>query len=165
MYMTIKFAKRVASDLLHRGSSSIRISSASLEDAEKAITRDDVRRLIKSGGIFALKAKHNASSRSKILKEKRAEGRRRGIGRRRGTRQARRGISWEKKVRSQRTFLKKLKELQKLDTATFNTLYGQVKGNVYANKAALVIHLRDQGIVITDEEIKKINEEISKQYR
>ncbi len=163
--MTIKFAKRVASDMMHRGINAIRINSASMEDAEKAITRDDVRKLIKSGGIIAIKAKHNVSARSKVLREKRSEGRRRGMGRRRGTRQARRGISWEKKVRSQRAFLKMLKSMGKIDTSTFNSLYGQIKGNVYANKAALVIHLRDQGIQVSDDEVKKINEEVGKQYK
>ncbi len=162
--MTIKFAKRVASELLRRGVNSIRISSTSLADAEKAITRDDVRRLIGSGGIMALKAKHNASSRSKVLREKRSEGRRRGPGRRRGTRKARQGIGWEKKVRSQRIFLKKLKAMKKIDTAQFNALYGQIKGNVYANKAALLIHLGDQGIRLSDEELKRINDEIRAQY-
>ncbi len=163
--MTIKFTKRVASELMHRGVSAIRISANSLEEADKAITRDDVRRLIASGGVIALKEKHNVSARSKELRIKRSEGRSRGIGRRKGTRKARQGSGWEKKIRSQRIFIKKLKLMGKIDTKTFNTLYGQVKGNVYASKANIVIHLRDQGTKISDEEIGKINEEIRQTYK
>ena len=106
--MTIKFTKRVASQLLSRGVHAIRVNPSAFEEASKAITREDVRRLISAGSIFALKEKHNVSARSKLLKQKREEGRSRGTGSRRGTRKARAGTGWEKKVRSQRFLLKRL---------------------------------------------------------
>ncbi len=162
--MTVKFTKRVASELMDRGINSIRVNPSAFEEADKAITRDDVRKLISSGGVYAVKEKHNVSARSKLLRQKRSEGRSRGIGMRKGTRKARAGRTWEKKVRSQRLFIKKLKAMGKIDTKKFNELYGQVKGNVYANKGALLIHLSDSGIKVTEEELKKINEEIRQQY-
>ncbi|MCL4375807.1 hypothetical protein M1394_03340 [Candidatus Marsarchaeota archaeon] len=87
--MSIKFAKRAAGQILNRGESSIRINQNSLQDAAKAITKEDVRALISNGGIYAIPAKHNVSMNSKTLRKKRSEGRRRGKGRRRGTSNAR----------------------------------------------------------------------------
>ncbi len=162
--MTVKFTKRVASELMNRGMSAIRVNPSAFEDADKAITRDDVRKLISSGGVYAIKEKHNVSARSKLLRQKRSEGRSRGVGMRKGTRKARQGRTWEKKVRSQRLLLKKLKAIGKIDTRKFNELYGQIKGNVYANKGALLLHLSDSGIKVTDEELKKINDEIRQLY-
>ncbi|MCL4553436.1 MAG: 50S ribosomal protein L19e [Candidatus Marsarchaeota archaeon] len=163
--MTIKFAKRVAASIMRRGVNAIRIKPGSYDEVDKALTRDDVRKLIGTGSVFAVGEKHNASTRSKRLHQKRSEGRSRGPGWRRGTQKARRGRVWEKKVRSQRLFLKKLKSMGKVDTKTFNRLYGQIKGNAYASKGALVLHLEDQGIKISEDEMKQISEHAKANYR
>ncbi len=163
--MTLQFTKRVASQLLGRGISAIRIKPTAIEEAKKAITRDDVRKLIKDGNVFAIKAKHNISMNSKILKKKREEGRRRGIGRRRGTAKARQGISWEKKIRSQRLLLQELKAMGKIDSKQFKRFYMLSKGNAFPNKASMLLHMKDQGISISDEELTKINENIKKRYK
>lgn len=163
--MTIKFAKRAASNILNRGMSAIRVKPSSFADVDKAITRDDVRRLIGSGDIYALPAKHNISANSKELRKKRSEGRMRGPGNRRGTRKARQGRTWEKKVRSQRFFLKRLKAMNKIDTKKFNELYGLVKGNVYADKQSLILHLREEGVTLSEQELKQINDLAKQQYQ
>ncbi len=163
--MTIKFTKRVASQLLSRGVHAIRVNPSAFEEASKAITREDVRRLISAGSIFALKEKHNVSARSKLLKQKREEGRSRGTGSRRGTRKARAGTGWEKKVRSQRFLLKRLKEMGKLDTVMFNKMYGLVKGNTYSSKAAMLLHLKEEGVTLSEQEMSKINEAFKAQYK
>ena len=59
--MSIKFAKRAASQILNRGETSIRINPNSLQDAAKAITKEDVRALISNGGIYTIPEKHNIS--------------------------------------------------------------------------------------------------------
>ncbi len=164
--MTLKFAKRVAAQLLNRGESSIRFREDAIPEIAKAITREDIKKLIGNGSILALKAKHNISMNAKIMRKKRAEGRRRGVGRRKGTKGARRGvISWEKKVRSQRMLLSELKRIKKLDSKQFMKFYMLVKGNSFANKASLLLHMKDEGISISDEEIRGINEKIKGYYK
>jgi large subunit ribosomal protein L19e len=162
--MSLKFAKRVGAEILNRGESSIRINPNAIEDVKKALTREDVRKLIKDGAVFAVKAKHNVSMNSKILRKKRSEGRRRGVGRRRGSRKARGGISWEKKVRVQRAMLKELKHMGKLDSANFNRFYMLVKGNSFHDKASLLLHLKDHGINISDDEKKIVDAAMKKRY-
>ncbi|MHB1830273.1 MAG: 50S ribosomal protein L19e domain-containing protein [Candidatus Micrarchaeaceae archaeon] len=164
--MGVIFAKRAAGSILNRGTSAIRIKPDAVSEATKALTKDDIRKLIGSGSIYAIKEKHNVSRRAKLNKKARSEGRRRGIGRRRGTDKARAGTGvWEKKVRSQRRLIKELKLMKKIDTKTFNDFYKHIKGNEYATKATVILHLREQGIVITDEELKSIKEKAAQEYR
>jgi large subunit ribosomal protein L19e len=163
--MTIKFARRAASEMLGRGESSIRVNPASLDDVKKAMTREDVRRLIQSGGILALKEKRNISMNSKILKERRSKGRRRGQGKRRGTDRARQGSRWAKKARSQRRLLKKLRSSGKIEGSRFKKYYRLVKGGAFADKASLMLHMNEDGVKVSAEELKAISEEISKEYK
>lgn len=97
--MSVKLTRRVASELLKRGESAVKIKPDALKDAEKAITREDVRNLIKSGNIYATKAKHNISAYSKVLREKRKKGRRRGMGRRKRNAQG----SWNSGIQEEDT--------------------------------------------------------------
>mgnify|MGYP001626234827 CR=1 FL=1 len=83
----------------------------------------------------------------------------------RGTAKARAGRVWEKKVRSQRLLLKKLKEMKKIDTKTFNRFYALIKGNAFPDKRSLLLHLDEEGIKVNDEELKQINDYIKSQYR
>lgn len=163
--MTTRFTRRIAAELLHRGESSVRINPAQLDKASKAMTREDVKKLIKDGSVFALKEKHNLSMHARWLKLRREKGRRRGQGRRRGTSKARQGSRWEKKARSQRLLLKSLKLNGKIDKQTFRRYYMLVKGNSFPDKASLLLHLGEEGIKVTTEELNSINQEIGKRYK
>lgn len=163
--MTIKFTRRIASEIMKRGESSIRINPSGIDDAKKAMTREDVRTLIKNGGVYAIKKKHNVSMNSKLLKIRRSKGRGRGPGKRKGTLNARRGNTWIKKVRSQRSLLNRLKLMGKLDNVSFNKYYMLVKGNSFPDKASLILHIREDGINLKDEDIKTIQEYMKSQYK
>ncbi len=164
--MSIKFAKRAASEIMGRGGSAIRIKPSALSDAAKAITKDDVRKLISDKNIYAIPEKHNVSMNSKVLRKKRDEGRRRGPGRRKGTFKARAGRRWEKKVRSQRMLLRSLKQMKKIDNKTFGKFYGLVKGNAFPDKASLLLHLGEKtGVKLSAEELAKIDEQARARYK
>jgi large subunit ribosomal protein L19e len=155
--MSIKLTKRIASDLIGRGESAIKIKPDFTAQAKKAITREDVRALVKSGGIYAVKAKHNLSAYSKVLREKRIKGRRRGMGRRKGTIAARGGLLlYKKKIRGQRRLIKALKEEKSIDNIKFKKYYALVKGGNFATKGSLLSHIRNDGIVIADEKAKQL---------
>ncbi len=158
--MSVKLTKRVASSILKRGESAIKIREGSIEDANKAITRDDVRGLIKSGAIYAVKRKREVYKRVKPVKRKR------GTGKRKGTNKARLGGSpWKKKARSQRMLLKRLREMGKIDGAVFRRYYLHVKGNIFPDKRSLLLHLGDEGIKVSDEELKQISEYMRDAHR
>ena len=129
--MTIRLTKRIAADLLGRGLSSVRIKSTGMADAEKAITREDVRALIKKGDVYAMKEKRNVSTYGKLLKIKRSKGRSRGTGRKRGTVNARGSIEYKKKIRAQRRVLLALKEDNTINNELFKEFYRLVRGGFH----------------------------------
>ena len=102
---------------------------------------------------------------SKLLKIRRSKGRGRGPGKRKGTLKARRGERWIKQVRSQRLLLDRLRSMGKLDNITFNKYYMLVKGNSFPDKASLILHIREGGIKINEEDIKAINDYAKSQYK
>lgn len=154
--MSIKLTRRVAADLLGRGTSAVRIKEDAIPEAEKAITRDDVRALIQKGLVYAEKKKHNISAYGKILKEKRGQGRKRGTGKRRGTEKARASVEYKKRVRAQRRVLAQLKQEKAFNNEKFKEFYRLVKGGTFASKASLLGHIKGDGIQISDEQFKKL---------
>lgn len=162
--MTVKFAKRVAAELSRRGENAIKVNGNSLDEVGKAMTREDVRALLKSGALYVVKARRNVSMNAKELRIRRGKGRGRGRGKRRGTYEARQGERWQKQIRSQRMFLSRLKMTGKIDRATFKRYYMLVKGNSFPDKSSLLLHLGEDGIRLSEAEMKGINEYIREKH-
>jgi len=154
--MSVKLTRRIAAELMERGESAVRIKPDAIADAKKAITREDVRTLIKNGSIYALKEKHNLSAYSKVLKEKRKKGRRRGQGRRKGTKKARGMLEYKKKIRGQRRVIKALKAESVIDNDAFKKYYALVKGGNFVSKASLLNHIINDGVKINEEKAKQL---------
>lgn len=154
--MSVKLTRRIASELMERGESKVRIMPSAVAEAKKAITRDDVRALIKNGSIYAIKEKHNLSAYSKVLRLKRNKGRRRGQGRRKGSKNARGVLEYKKKIRGQRRVLRELKESKVIDNIKFKTYYALVKGGNFVSKASLISHIRNDGVGIDDERARQL---------
>ena len=154
--MSIKFTKRAAASILGRGINSIRIKDSDKEAIGKAITRDDVRDLIKKGSVYAIVAKKNLSLHGKEHDLKKRKGRRIGRGRRKGTFKARQGIPYKQKIRAQRRLISKLKEEGALNNEQFNMLYALVKGGTFTSKITLLNRIKSEGITLSDENIEKL---------
>ncbi len=154
--MTISLTKRVASDILGRGESAIRIKPDAEKEAAQAITRDDVKKLISEGKVFAQKRKIQMSLYSKILKKKRMQGRKRGPGRKKGTMNARRSIEYSKAVRGQRRVLFKLKNDGTITNVQFKALYKLVRGGVFSSKASLLSNITGRGVAIAPDRLKQL---------
>lgn len=156
MFMgSTKLARRLASDIIQRGERSIRIKPSDVADVEKALTRDDVRALIKKGSIYALKVKRNASTYGRVLKKKRSEGRKRGRGKRKGTAKARGGVSYQKRIRAQRRVLKALKSDGTITNELFKKYYRLTKGGVFASKMTLISHIRND-VQMSDQRVAEL---------
>ena len=154
--MSIKLTKRIAGELLERGVSKVRIKDVGISEARKAITREDVRVMIKNGNIYTIKKKHNISAYSKVLREKRNKGRRRGPGRRKGSQAARGILEYKKKIRGQRRVLKTLKVDKVIDNQKFKKYYALVKGGNFATKASLLSHIKNDGVSLTDDKLNQL---------
>ena len=110
-------------------------------EIESAITKADIRKLIKKGYIKALP--------EKLKKPKEKKKRRRGPGRRKGKKYAKvsRKERWISTVRALRKMLKELKEKKLIDQQTFKKAYKLVKGGMFRSRAHLRVYLEQRGLI------------------
>ncbi len=134
----MKVQRRLASELLKCGSERVWFDPEHLSEIGRAITREDIRRLIAKGFIKKKPARGTSRARARVLAEKRRKGRRKGHGSRKGTKSARfpRKKRWMLKIRAQRRFLRELKEKGELGKL-YRKLYLMAKGGVFRSKAHL----------------------------
>jgi large subunit ribosomal protein L19e len=143
-------AKQIASQILNSGVSRIKILPNAIEDVKKALTRNDIRKLIEDKKIIAIAKKQ------KMKKERKKKSVRK------GTAKARRSVRWEDKVRAQRRLLKKLKEEKKISNQNFKKVYKLIKSGNFASKSSLLTFLKDQKLI--EEEATK-SEEVKQETR
>lgn len=143
--MAIATIRRLAADIMRVGENKIRIAPDNVKEAEGALTRADVRGLIDKGIITRLKPQGRASTRKK---ERRSVGKRRGI-------MIPEKEAWMMKVRAQRRLLRTLTADGALKKGTRRSVYGKVKSGIFRNKRAMLIYLKDNGIVAKDYEPAK----------
>jgi large subunit ribosomal protein L19e len=139
--MKFDLQKRLASEILKAGKSRVWIDPASAEEVSKAITREDVRALIRQK-IIQEKPKFGISrGRARFVAEQRKKGRRKGHGQRKGSQTARTPAktAWINKIRPLRRTLRSLRSTGIITNQQYVTLYQKAKGNFFRN----VGHLRN----------------------
>ncbi|MET1100879.1 MAG: 50S ribosomal protein L19e [Pyrodictiaceae archaeon] len=139
--------KRLAAEILGVGVSRIWIDPTRLDDVANAITREEVKKLIKEG-IIAVKPKVSPSrGRWRERHEARKKGRRRGPGSRKGAASARTNPKrvWMNRIRKMRRFLKWLRDQGVIDRRTYRKLYMWAKGGMFPTFADLKRWLREHG--------------------
>ncbi len=146
---TLKAVKKLAASILKCGVTKIWIDPEKIEEAEKTITREDVRKLIEKGVIKKReeeKERHPEAKKKQLQKKK---GRRRGPGSRKGARGAREGekTEWLRKVRAQRRLIKILRDKGVIDRRTYRKIYLMIKGGAFKSKKHLLTYLKDHELL------------------
>ncbi|MEL9908792.1 MAG: 50S ribosomal protein L19e [Desulfurococcus sp.] len=141
--------KRLAADLLGVGVSRIRVDPGRIEDVEAAITREDVRRLIKEGAIWVAPKHGITGYSSKVRHKQRVKGRRRGHGKRKGSKTARLDEKevWMNKIRKIRRYLRYLRDKKFIDAKTYRRLYMLAKGGHFNSLSSLKLYLKENNIL------------------
>ncbi len=134
--------KRLAASVLSCGVNRIWFDPARATDVEGAISRDDVRSLIKEGVIRARPKAGVSRGRARERDAKRSYGHRRGPGKRRGAAGARRPgkTQWIQRIRAIRRAMRALRDEGKIDPHLYRILYRKAAGGQYRS----VAHLRSQ---------------------
>jgi len=140
--MEITQIKRMAASVLKCGISRIRIKDA--KEALQAMTKDDVRGLIKRGIVVKLQKKGVSRVRAKKIAIQKKKGRRRGRGSRKGAKGARtpKKKKWMVTVRSLRKLLINLKT--SLSKGSYRKLYRMVTGGFFKSKERLVSYSKEK---------------------
>jgi len=147
--MKLQVQKRLAASILKRSKSKVVINTSRLEDVKEAITRFDIKSLIKDKAITAKAVKGPSKVRARKIKIQKAKGRRSGPGSRKGKATARlsKKESWMTRVRKQRLFLKELKDKGMLDSATYRNLYNKSKGGYFRSKRHIKLYIEENKLV------------------
>ena len=108
----LKAQRNMAAKILKRGNHGVWIDSDKIFNVASAITRDDIKTLIRNGTIKPRKIQGTSRGRARALTSKRRRGQRSGPGKRKGTQNARFGSkrAWINKIRKQRKYLRELRD-------------------------------------------------------
>lgn len=143
--MNLKNKKRIAARLLKSGEKRVWFNPDKLSEIKEAITKDDIRNLIREGTI-RIKQKRGIS-RFRVRKNliQKRKGRRQGPGTRKGKATSRlpRKRKWIIKVRKLRGFLKLLKDKKVLAPKQYSTLRLKIKGGFFRSKRHLKLYIEE----------------------
>lgn len=135
--------KRIAAGILKTGLDRVWFDPARLSDIKEAITKHDLRALIREGGIKAKPVKATSKFWVRKRKMQKRKGRRKGEGSRKGKKTARLNQKrvWINKIRLQRDFLKELRNKDKITKAVYKELYLKSKGGFFRSKRHIKLYL------------------------
>lgn len=144
--------RRMAASLLKCGKSRVWMDNDRLEEIAKAVTKNDIRILIKGDAIKSRQKKGISSGRKKYIAKQKAKGRRRGHGSRKGASYARlyKKERWIRTIRPIRLYLATLRQEKKIDNTTYRRYYDRAKGGEFKSKNHLKSHLLTDGILKED---------------
>ncbi len=140
--------KRLAADILGAGESKIRIKSGEIGRAESALTREDVRKLIKDGVVYV---KRKPGFKVMNRRKRKLGGSRRGSMNSRTPEKEK----WMINVRAQRKYLAQLVAEGNVERKNKRGVYMRIKGGAFRGKKAMLMYLKDNRLYIEKAETKK----------
>ncbi|MAE13719.1 50S ribosomal protein L19e [Candidatus Woesearchaeota archaeon] len=146
--MKLSLQKRLAGAIKKASKKRVKFDSEQLEDVKEAITKSDLRGLLKDGSVRVEQKKGVSRVRARKRAVQRAKGLQKGPGKRKGSANARASekLRWMNRVRSQRTFLKELRTKKIINTNDYRMLYLKSKGGFFRSKAHIKIYIDEHGL-------------------
>ena len=149
--MRFDYQRRLAASLLGIGLNRVYITPDPKEQENilDAITRDQVRALIRRNVIQKRPVRGVSRGRARHRAAQRAKGRRRGHGTRKGALNARtpQKQRWIGVIRGMRRYLRDLKTHGRIDVPTYRRFYRQAKGGMFKSRSHLEQQLRAAGAI------------------
>ncbi|MFH0868465.1 MAG: 50S ribosomal protein L19e [Candidatus Woesearchaeota archaeon] len=147
--MQLKIQKRLAAQILKSSKNDIWLDSNRLDEIKEAITKADVKSLIKDHAIKAKKRRGISRYRIRKRNIQKSKGRRHGAGSIKGGKHARlsKKKRWTNHIRVQRAFLKNLRDKEVITTSSYRSLYMKSKGGFFRSKRHIKLYIQEQGII------------------
>ena len=141
--------RRVAAQLLKCGENRVWIDPLRIEDVAEAVTRQDIRRLIKTRAIRAHQKRGISSGRAKYIANQKKKGKRKGHGSRKGTKYARfpKKTRWISTIRPIRRKLREYRDSGMIDARTYRRYYKFAKGGMFKNISHLELQMRQSEVL------------------
>jgi large subunit ribosomal protein L19e len=146
--MNLSSQRKLASAVLDCGVHRVWIDPTRGDEVSMAITRAEIRSLIKNKAIKALPKNSPSKGRARLLAKKKRKGRRIGPGSRKGKKYSvvSRKTRWMNRIRAQRKKLVKLRENRTISVSTYRSLYRKAKGGTFRSVAELQRYINDNNL-------------------
>lgn len=149
MSINFKTQRRLAAQIMKCGSYRVWMSPDAEEQIKQAITKDDVRGLIRTGVIKLKQARGISRGRArKVLVQKR-KGLRKGKGSRKGKATARQNPKdvWVARIRALRLMFTDLKRKKIITDETYRVLRVKSKGGMFRSKRHAMLYLEEHNLL------------------
>lgn len=146
--MKLNNQHRIAANILKCSEKKIWLDPDRLSDIKEAITKVDIRSLIKEGVIRKKPAKGVSRVRARKILEQKRKGRQKGQGSKKGKRTARlsKKRGWINKIRAQRILLNDLRGKKKISKKEYRDLYIKAKGGFFRSKRHIMLYIEEHGL-------------------
>lgn len=147
--MKLNLQKKLAAQVLKRSKKRISLDISRLDDIKEAITKADIRSLVSEGVIKKKPIKSTSRVRARKIAMQKRKGRRKGFGKRKGKKTARlpKKEAWINRIRTQRKFLKELRNKGIISSAVYQQLYMKSKGGFFRSKRHIKLYIEEHGLV------------------
>jgi len=147
--MSLKAQRRMAAEILKCGENRVNFDPYLIEEIKMAITREDIRSLVKDGIIKKNYKKGISKYRKNLRHQRKKRGLARGLGKRKGKKTARtpKKKAWMKRVRAQRRELKKLRDRKQITIANYRKLYKNIKGGMFNSISQLNRYIKEKELL------------------
>lgn len=144
--MNLRFVRRMAADVLGVGENAIWFDPDRSGEISTAITRDDVRRLVREGKIRVRPENTKSKGRQRYRSSQKSKGRRKGVGKRKGPKGARtpRKRAWASRIRTIRSRLAEMRENREIDRSAYRKLYRMAKAGYFRSTAHLETYVEEK---------------------
>jgi len=147
--MNLKNQRKLSAQLLKVGINRIWFDQDRLDEIKEAITKADLKTLINDGVIQAKPIKGISKFRARKKKLQKRKGRQKGPGSRKGKKTARLGRkkAWVSLVRTQRDFVKLLKNKKIITNKSYRKIYKKISGGYFRSKRHIKLFLTEHNLI------------------
>ena len=140
--------RRMAAQVLKCGTNRVKFEAESLDEIKEAITKNDIRVLIKNGTIIKNPTRTTSKFWARQRKIQKSHGKQKGHGSRKGRKTARQNpkTAWMNKVRLQRKFLKSQRDNKSISSTDYHELYMKSKGGFFRSLRHMKLYVVEKGI-------------------
>ncbi|MBN1389235.1 MAG: 50S ribosomal protein L19e [Candidatus Thermoplasmatota archaeon] len=157
--MNLSNQRRMASEILKCGQNRVYMNPNNLEDISEAVTRGDVRKLIKEDVIKARQERGVSSGRKRDRLKQKEAGKRKGHGSRKGSKYARapRKRRWIRTIRPIRRTLREYRSEGVISPVTYRYYYKHASGGIFRSVGHMRSHMQTEKVFLKlpqDKEVK-----------
>jgi large subunit ribosomal protein L19e len=148
--MELKAQKKLAAAVLKCSKSRIRFDAERLDEIKEAITKVDIKSLIKDNAISRKPVNNTSRFRARKKLVQKRKGRQKGPGSRKGKSTARlpKKRRWINQIRIQREFLRYLRDKGIINKKVYRDLYLKCKGGFFRSKRHLKLYIDEHSLKV-----------------